>query len=85
MSNLINGRSPEYWEGVKSGMKHQTPSPETKRWMDDIERDIKEMKCDLTDLRERNIINSLASKGFLAMIGLAVTAVFVALVNLVIR
>lgn len=82
---MKSGRSDEYWEGVEEGQKHSSPSPSTKRWMEKVEEDLRQIRDELKQLRESNIINSLASKGFIAMIGLAVTAVFVALLNFVLK
>ncbi len=82
---MRSGRTEEYWEGVEEGKRHSSPSPATKRWMEKVDDDLKQIRDELKQLRESNIINSLSSKGFLAMIGLAVTAVFVALLNFVIK
>lgn len=75
----------DYVRGLEEGRKHSSPSPATKRWMEKVDTDLKDIRDELKQLRESNIINSLASKGFIAMIGLAVTAVFVALLNFVLK
>lgn len=84
--------SEDYMRGFKEGEKHSLPSPETNRQFQGIKSSISSLEktvISLTDevakLKEGAILTKLATNAIFAFFGLALTSLFVAILNSVLN
>lgn len=82
----------DYMRGFREGEKHSAPSPETNRQFQGIkssitnlEKTVLSLKDEVAKLKEGAILTRLATNAIFAFFGLALTSLFVAILNSVLN